>query len=120
MGRATPAQRETSRRRAHARCELIDGKWIATERPPGDHGKRWVANYFGCQCDPCRAVTVRNNPDRRAELRRMHLARRQLIDGCLVATHLADYQHGSPSASDYYGCRCPTRTEAAQARRRRR
>jgi hypothetical protein len=47
-----------------------------------------------------------NDPARRAQRRREHLARRVRVGGVLVAAHLPAHQHGTPSASDYYGCRC--------------
>lgn len=117
MGWPTREQQRESQRRAHARRELVDGRLIATERPASDHGKPWVATYFGCQCDPCRASVVHNVAENRAGLRRAHLARRILIGSKWVAAHIRDEQHGTPSASDYYGCQCPTCVDAARERR---
>lgn len=117
MGRSTRKQQEESRRRARARCELIDGLWIATGRPPEEHGTPTVASYDGCQCVPCRASVVRNVPERRAARRREHLARRVLVEGRWVAAHLPDRKHGTPTASDYYGCQCTVCVAAARRRR---
>lgn len=42
--------------------------------------------------------------------------RRTLIDGRLVATHLAPTQHGTQSGYDYHYCRCMTCTDAKRTR----
>jgi hypothetical protein len=114
--RARRRQQEAARQRARARCVFIAGRWIAAHIPVDRHGTVTTANYHGCQCDPCMACMVKNNPSRRAELRRQWLARRELVNGDLVATHLPARKHGTPSASDYYGCRCPVCTEAQTLR----
>ena len=120
MGKPTPEQRAESKRRARDRRVLIAGLWIAVEVPCEKHGQKWVNEFYGCQCAPCRTAAVYNDPDCRAELRRRWLARRRWVDGAWVATHLPDWQHGTPSASDYYGCGCPVCTDAARERRHRR
>jgi hypothetical protein len=124
MGKSTPEQRRAAWLAARARRELVDGLLIATDRLPEDHGKPSVANYTGCQCAPCRAARVHNNPAQRSANRRERLAERELIDGVLVATVLRPEQHGTSNASNYHGCQCDVCTTAARerqaARRRRR
>jgi hypothetical protein len=94
--------------------------FIAAHVPDEHHGKPYVSDYYGCNCIRCRAGVVHNDADRRAELRREHLARRVLIDGVLVAVELRADRHGTPSASDYYGCQCVPCVRSARLRRRKR
>src|SRR5687768_10389680 len=106
MGKTTREQRRTSRERAMARRELVDGLLIATGVPPERHGTASTANYYSCQCALCRAARIHNEPEKRAANRRARMAERELIDGVLVATSLRPEQHGTSTAVNYHGCQC--------------
>lgn len=64
------------------------------------HGLPWIYDH-GCRCQPCRDAKARYY----RSLVRKRMARRELIDGRLVAPVPAE-RHGKSVTYRNHGCRC--------------
>jgi len=71
------------------------------------HGSRSTYINYGCRCDPC----TKANSAACREWAHRQMARRELIDGRLVAP-LPDAQHGKQPTYTNHGCRCEPCTAA--------
>lgn len=72
---------------------------------PERHGRQSTYQYYGCRCEPCRAVMAAKHA---AEQVARH---KQLPD-------LPPERHGSAYVYNEYGCRCAPCTEAVRVRNR--
>ncbi len=88
-------------RRSHRddQRELVDGRWVATQVSPEQHGRPATYNNYGCRCDPC----TRAHRAKMREWRENRLGERWKVNGRMTAVNAPT--HGWNTYANW-GCRC--------------